>query len=340
MKKFFILLTAALLTVACGNNKTKQAAQASQDDTEQERGAKDMRGADKSAQANEKPQEDVFYIHRESGDKWLFGLELSYDGTKAYHMAYFRANGMQDYERFKVNSKGDSRYTMHKTRTEESEDLQLLVYPGADSIQVTHPDGQSRVFKTAESFDEAVSSIDPDYTPERYAITAGENGGKWEPMESGETAYVFPNGTYARSVWVKDGGRLYYVDVSGCRMLNNYAHDGFYAGADGSWDKKVKCIDDNELPAKQKVYSDDSKVEWTFNLTDHSDGTIDGTARHVYPEPMNHITNYRVKSFGHSTYALYNVNDDFEKWHVCVLDHGKTIRVSGAGTTDVFRLQK
>ena len=337
MKKMWLLLIAAVLTVSCGDTKQKQAAQGRNsipligeisDDEEETENVRE--------EVDALPLDGVDYVNRETGDKWNFVMGVSGDGTESMTLALFRGNGMQGYDMYEFNSKGNSRHALHEPGGNEEDDLQLYVYPGADSIQVTR-DGVAMVFKTIDSFDEAVSGIDPDYTPARYAITAGENGGKWDTLESGEVTYTFPSGVYARSQWVKDGDKLYYVDVSGCRMLNNYAHDGFYAGPDGSWDKKVKCIDRNVLPKNGKVYSDESKEEWAFQLTQHDDGTIDGTARQVYPEPMNFTVNYRVKSFGASTYALFNVENEFESWHVCVLDGGNTIRVSGAGVTEVFR---
>lgn len=288
--------------------------------------------------ADAKPKADVEYIDLQTGDKWGFVLGVSNDRSTPIDLAWHLGKGMQGRDMYEMRSLGNSCYSLHENGTDEDSGITVYVYPGRDSIRVTR-DGRKAIFKTADSFGHAVSSIDPDYTPARYAINVGDHGGKWDPMESGEVAYVFPSGEYARSQWVKDGDKFYYVDVSGCRMLDNWAHDGFYAGADGAWDKTVKCIDRNVLPHNGKVYTDESQVEWTFQFTRHDDGTIDGTARQVYPKPMDYIVNYRVRSFGSSTYALYNVKDEFESWHLCVLDDGQTIRISGAGVTEVYHLQ-
>jgi hypothetical protein len=118
---------------------------------------------------------------------------------------------------------------------------------------------------------------DPDYTPARYAIKAGEDGGKWNTLQSGETVYEYTiSGEYARSVWVNDGGKLYYVDASGCKIRNNYAHDGFYAGADGLWDQSKRPISENTMPS-ERPYGDGS-VTWTFDMDVAQNGTISGTA--------------------------------------------------------------
>ena len=160
--------------------------------------------------------------------------------------------------------------------------------------------------------------------------------GKWKTLQSGEIVYIYPSGTYAHSIWIKDGNKYYYVDVSGCRMKNNYAHDGFYAGIDGSWDKKVKCIDKNVLPRNGKDYLDISAQKWVFQMQTHPDGTINGTARHTYGEGVGVVEDCVVKSFGHSAYSIFNKKNEFVSYHMVVLDEGRTIRVSAAGETDVF----
>lgn len=184
--------------------------------------------------------------------------------------------------------------------------------------------------------EEPLPQADPDHTPERHAIKVGDNGGKFETLESGEEAYTFPSGEYARSQWVKDGDKLYYVDVSGCKMKNNYAHDGFYVGNDGAWDKTVRSIDTNALPQNGAAYVDDGGKTWVFQLTTDADGTIHGKAHLAYPKDVGFEADYTVKSFGKSAYSLFNIEDEFECWHVVVIDGGRTLRVSGAGVTEVY----
>ena len=165
----------------------------------------------------------------------------------------------------------------------------------------------------------------------------GDHGGKFETLQSGEEAYTFPSGEYARSQWVKDGSKLYYIDVSGCKMKDNYAHDGFYAGSDGSWDKSVRCINgSNLLPQNGATYVDDGGKSWVFQLTTDDDGTIHGKAHQAYHKDINFEADFTVKSFGSSAYSLFNVKNDFDCWHAVVLDGGRTLRVSGAGVTEVY----
>lgn len=272
------------------------------------------------------------YINREMNTK--IGFTKSESSSKPVYFIYFSTDDKKDHDIVKITPSGKGYYTLFKSdgMTPEAE---IYIYPGAEKVRLKSK-GIDVIFQTAESFSEAVSSTDPSYTPARYAITAGSDKGKWETLQSGEIVYIYPSGTYAHSRWIKDGDKYYYVDVSGCRMKNNYAHDGFYAGIDGSWDKKVKCIDKNVLPPNGKEYLDISAQKWVFQMQTHPDGTINGTARHTYGEGVGVVEDCIVKSFGHSAYSIYNKKNEFVSYHMVVLDDGRTIRVSAAGETDVF----
>lgn len=186
------------------------------------------------------------------------------------------------------------------------------------------------------SVDEYRDPNDPDYTPARYAIKAGTDGGNWNTLQSGETVYEYSiSGEYARSVWVNDGGKLYYVDASGCKMRNNYAHDGFYADNDGQWDKSKKPIIDNTM-LSERPYSDGS-VTWVFNMDVAQNGTISGIATQKYS--FGTVNTYRVTSFGHSAYRLIYTKDESMQAHLVVLNGGRRIAISCTGTTEVYDLQ-
>lgn len=191
-----------------------------------------------------------------------------------------------------------------------------------------------------DEFDEMDEQEETEYSPEQYAINAGDQGGKWENMESGETAYVFPSGEYARNQWVRDGGELYYVDASGCLMINNYSHDGCYVGSDGTWNPQKPSIKENTLPRNGAVYTDDSGKTLVFSVQEWNDGTIRGKAHLDYPAGIDYSEDFEVYSFGHSAYRLSNINDEFSRWHVVVLNDGRTVRMSGVGETDVYEVNQ
>jgi hypothetical protein len=136
-------------------------------------------------------------------------------------------------------------------------------------------------------------------------------------------------------VWVNDGGKLYYVDASGCKIRNNYAHDGFYAGADGLWDQSKRPISENTMPS-ERPYGDGS-VTWTFDMDVAQNGTISGTATQKYS--FGSVNTYRVTSFGHSAYRLFYTKDESMQAHVVVLNGGRTIAISASGTTDKYDLE-
>ena len=165
-------------------------------------------------------------------------------------------------------------------------------------------------------------------------IQVGDYGGKWEPLESGETAYVFPSGEYARNQWIKDGNQLYYVDVSGCRMINNYSHDGFYVGQDGTLVKSVARLEKDLQPREGKTYrcTDGSGKTWVFLPSV-------GKAHMAYCEDIGYEADYRILPCGHSAYSLYNINDEFDCCFAVVLDDGQSLRVSSAGETERFTIE-
>lgn len=167
-------------------------------------------------------------------------------------------------------------------------------------------------------------------------IVAGDGGGKWEDLQSGETVYEFPDGSYSRSQWVLDGGVLYYVDASGCRMENNYSHDGYYVGADGALDPEVRRIDLNLLPVSGETYRDDFGKTWKFRIQE--DGG--GTAHMAYPKEFSYEADYKVQPMGHSSYKLLNVKDEYDCWHAVVLEGGDILKLSAAGVTETYFLPK
>jgi len=291
----------------------------------------------KDSEASEENGEETLpigkeYINRELNTK--IGFAKSESSSEPVYVVYFSTDDTKGHDIVKISPSGKGHFTLYKSDG-MTPDAELYIYPGAEKVRISSK-GVEVIFQSAESFSEAVSSTDPSYTPARYAITAGSDKGKWETLQSGETVYIYPSGTYAHSIWIKDGGKFYYVDASGCLMKDNYAHDGFYAGADGAWNKEVKCIDVNKLPGK--LYTDRDSQRWIFDVKEHSNGTITGTAQHIYHGTINLTENYVVKSFGHSAYSLTKKDDEFVRCHVVVLDNGHTILVSSAGATDKFIL--
>ena len=171
-------------------------------------------------------------------------------------------------------------------------------------------------------------------------IEAGDNGGKWETLQSGETIYVYPNEDFPRNQWVKDGDVLYYVDATGCRMIENYTHDGYYVGKNGALDPSVQRLEANLLPESGKKYaSEGGSKTWTFHLEKDAAGKVSGTAHMAYSEDIGYKADYHVHPLGHSSFSLYNVLDDFDACHLVVLHGGRILRVSAAGETEQFEIK-
>lgn len=324
---FIILLCAVYLATSCSSGTKSESATSIADVV-----------AAQGKNNKSKPDNGTRYLSMPSGDTWAFEYGVTGDGQDPIDIAWFAEGGTNGRTIYELQPQEGGTYYLYEAgpKSEGQEpDVIIKVYAGADSILVTQG-GNERVFKTAASFDTAISALDPTYTPARYAIKAGDNGGRWETLESGEVTYLFPSDICARHQWVKDGDKYYYVDESGCRMLNNYAFDGFYVGRDGSWDNTVKCIDVNEMPLNGKPYVNDSEWTWSFELS-NDNGEIQGQAKFSYANGRVEI--YSVSSYGHSAYALTNEDDEFVRYHAVVLDSGKTLRVSGAGVTDTYQLK-
>lgn len=187
---------------------------------------------------------------------------------------------------------------------------------------------------TVPDVDEFRDPNDPNYTPYRYAITAGSDGGQWEDLESGERVYHYPvSDTYARAVWVQDGDQIYYVDASGCLMKDNWAHDGCYAGSDGTWRRDVRLLITNVEPVVDRSYKHDSGTEWVFH---RSSGGMTAVINYSF----GYTESYKVEPFGHSAYRLRVDDDDFQQAHATVTDGGRVLRVSQSGATTVYELSE
>lgn len=198
-----------------------------------------------------------------------------------------------------------------------------------DDQRLTPPELPPEVDEdTVATYDPA----DPNYTPYRYAITAGSDGGQWEDLESGERVYHYPvSDTYARAVWVQDGDQIYYVDASGCLMKDNWAHDGFYAGSNGTWQRDARVLIDNVEPQTDRPYKHESGTEWVFRCSS-------GRFTAVINYSFGYTETYKVEPFGHSAYRLLVENDDFQQAHATVTDGGRTLRVSQSGATTTYKL--
>jgi len=159
------------------------------------------------------------------------------------------------------------------------------------------------------------------------AIKVGEMGGKWETLESGETVFEFSDGNVAKNAWIQDGNKLYYVDASGCLMKENYSHDGYYVGKNGTLDKSVKRLEKNVQLRDGKTYiCYESDKTFVFQVSANK-------AHFTY---YTFQADYSVIPLGRGVYILHNVNDEYDHYHVVALDGGKTLRVSSAGETEVF----
>lgn len=184
---------------------------------------------------------------------------------------------------------------------------------------------------------ESVESEEPAYTPLTDAIEAGSDGGEFRQLESGETVYIYPESEiFARNVWVKDhDGQVYYMDVSGCRMPNNQAPDGFFTDSRGAWDKHRQPTTEQILGERMNhTYNDTQQGmegdQWVFSVNRIGQGT----AEHRYS--FGSVENYNCQPLGINTFRLIRENDDFVQCHVVLMEDGQQVCISGGGGTSTY----
>lgn len=165
------------------------------------------------------------------------------------------------------------------------------------------------------------------YMPNTYAIS----NGRFETLGSGGEIYVrYADGLQRRSVWVRED-KCYFVDESGSKACDIYAFDGFYAGADGSWDRDVPRLIDDTRAVNGKRYREEKNPQGAYLQFDMADdGT--GYVHRVRPAPGIR-ERYRITPFGRGTYALQSMADSLIRAHLALLPDGRTALLSQAGVT-------
>ena len=179
-----------------------------------------------------------------------------------------------------------------------------------------------------------IAEPEDDYTPATYALT----GGSWETLPSGEMIYnKAGSGIMARSAWIKDHGKYYYVDESGCLAHFTYAHDGYCVAKDGTWDKSEPRLTTNVQPFTNRIYREAGNPEgpyMLFNIPENGKGA----ALRFFPG-AEYTELFSTDGFGWSTYALWNPEDPESRASLAVSPDRKVVLLSQAGTTEKYILE-
>lgn len=179
-----------------------------------------------------------------------------------------------------------------------------------------------------------IAEPEDDYTPATYALT----GGSWETLPSGEMIYnKADSGIMARSAWIKDHGKYYYVDESGCLAHFTYAHDGYCVAKDGTWDKSEPRLTTNVQPFTNRIYREAGDPEgpyMLFNIPENGKGA----ALRFFPS-AEYTELFSTDGFGWSTYALWNPEDPESRASLAVSPDRKVVLLSQAGSTEKYILE-
>lgn len=198
------------------------------------------------------------------------------------------------------------------------------------------PAVQAQQEKTAEQRRAELGIAEPedDYTPATYALS----GGSWETLPSGEMIYnKAGSGIMARSAWIKDRGKYYYVDESGCLAHFTYAHDGYCVAKDGTWDWTEPRLTTNVQPYTNRIYREAGNPEgpyMLFNIPENGKGA----ALRFFPG-AEYTELFSTDGFGWSTYALWNPEDPESRASLAVSPDRKVVLLSQAGTTEKYILE-
>ena len=203
-------------------------------------------------------------------------------------------------------------------------------------VAVLSPAALAQQEKTAAQRRAELGIAEPEdnYTPATYAIS----GGSWETLPSGEKIYnKAGSGIMARSTWVKDKGKYYYVDESGCLAHFTYAHDGYCVARDGTWDQSEPRLTTNVQPFTNRIYREADNPEgpyMIFNIPENGKGA----ALRFYPD-ANYTEIFSTDGFGWSTYALWHPDDPEDRASLAVSPNRKVVLLSCAGTTEKYILE-
>ena len=177
----------------------------------------------------------------------------------------------------------------------------------------------SLIFVTSTAF--------ADYTPETYAMS----GGTWTKNSDGNWTYIGADGQAVRNSWVKDGTSVFFIGYDGVLVKDNYATDGYYVNADGSWDQSKDCRESDVEPYNG-VYEGPGNV-FIFSVGNGNQDSVQIAYRQtgeVYAICM-------VSSVGHGCMMAWENGDEdvYDQILMSVSDDKKTLRVSFMGVTEV-----
>lgn len=198
---------------------------------------------------------------------------------------------------------------------------------------------QTEKYQNTTKVDTATPSKDNnENTPDKQALPV-TSGGVWQPLQSGEIVYEYTsNGEFAREQWIYDhDGKVYYVDVSGCRMINNYTKDGYATDAKGAWDQTKPRRTKSMSILSDVIYKDESETTWTFTPIRKDNKIVGGSAIKTYS--FGSTESFDFIPSGPATYTLLLKIDPSQKYHLAVLSNGQKIRVSCAGSTEEYETE-
>ena len=200
--------------------------------------------------------------------------------------------------------------------------------------------------KMQEAKEKVESEFDTVSTTLKTPGNVAKSGSR-EKLPSGEVVCTLADGTQARNIWAEDEeGKLSYFGYDGCLVKNNFAPDGFFAGAEGVLDESVSRISGSQ----GKVLMGEEFVTDTSNdplilFEEDPDKTYECLFIKRYSFGYDEVFGVMADPDSAHAYLLKpdpDTKEDFKDAKgalMTITDDGKTLIVSDCGITEKYHIK-
>ena len=159
----------------------------------------------------------------------------------------------------------------------------------------------------------------------------------WEQMQSGEWMVRLDDGSYAKNMWISDGGTgtYYYIGPAGVMLRNNYTPDGYWVGSDGvwqaQWPKRTDYAEPYAGPVYQGIYS------YTFFKDTYATGNVHWSMTESYGGRK--LATYELYPMSDFSFEIMDIYSGTTLGYVSVDKFRDAVYVSMGNDTQTCTLQ-
>ena len=200
--------------------------------------------------------------------------------------------------------------------------------------------------KMQEAREKVESEFDTVSTTRKTPGNVAKSGGR-EKLPSGEVVCTLADGSEARNIWAEDEeGKLSYFGYDGCLVKNNYAPDGFFAGAEGILDESVARISGSQGKVLMgEKFVTDTSSDPVILFEEDPDKTYECLFIKRYSFGYDEVLGVMADPDSNHAYLLKPDPDskaDFKDAKgalMTITDDGKTLIVSDCGITEKYHVK-